>query len=164
MYGYNPMYPQSPFMPPSRGRLFQPRQMIGYEQKEPSFGSKLARLGLQGVSSGVGQMAKDSFIEHMKEEEEPKKESATGGAGEAVGSAGGAALGSYLLPGAGTIIGGLAGGLVGGVVDSFFEEEKEPVYQAPPPPPRPRLDRYANRYSQPSMVGMYGVQGPYGMV
>ena len=115
MYGYNPMYPQSPFMPPppmsSRG-FIQPRQMVGYRQEEPSFGSKLARLGLQGVSKGVGQIAKDSFIGSMTEEE-PEEKSATGGAGKAAGSTAGATIGSYLLPGAGTIIGGFAGGVTG---------------------------------------------------
>ena len=163
MNGYNPMYPQTPFMPPPRGGLFQPRQMVGYKQEEPSFGSKLARLGLQGVSAGVGQMAKDETIDAI-EGDEPKHQSAQSGGGQAAGAAAGAGIGSVIAPGVGTIAGGMLGGVVGGIFDSFFEEEKEPVYQTMPPPPRPRLDRYANRYSQPSMVGMYGVQSPYGMV
>ena len=141
-YGYGGMRP---------GGLVRPKQLVGYQQRQPTTGERLARLGLSGAAKGVGQIARDATVDAMTED-----------VGKTAGAAAGSTVGSIVAPGVGTMVGGFGGGLAGGILDMFFEEEKKPVYQAPPPPPKPRLDMYANRFAPQGRAGFYGVQNPYG--
>ena len=183
MYGQNPQYGygapmfgygQSPGIYGGSPGLVRPKRMVGYQEREPTTGEKLARLGLSGVAKGVGQIAGDATVDELtsylpkpngadalKSVSGSAGTSTTSDVGKSVGTAAGAGIGS-IIPGVGTMVGGAAGGLAGGIFDMFFEKEKEPVYEAPRPAPNPRLDRYASTYAAPSRAGFYGVQNPYG--
>ena len=74
MYGQNPQYGygapmfgygQSPGIYGGSPGLVRPKRMVGFQEKEPTYGEKLARLGLSGAAKGIGQMAGDATVDAM---------------------------------------------------------------------------------------------------
>lgn len=161
----------NPTMP--RRSLYVPRQFMGYEQPEQTFGSKLGKRGASAVGNMLGGISGNMISKGIqpgsvstgKQQVGSTQGSSTGSnTGAAIGTAAGAGLGT-IIPGVGNIVGGALGGLIGGVAGDFlgayFDEEPEPIYaraQLPPPAPMPMTRIQRNQF-QPTYSQRYGVSG-----